>query len=147
VRRADYIGPDTEPEEWAFPVPQREFYLVSSPMTGRPDLHIPVIRKVITVLARTGIVAYNPFADQEPEALMKYDPHYFTSQYIPVATHPRCAGVIMLPGWTASDGATTETILAVRFDKPLFEYRVYIDSIDGHAHPYLQQIERSVTIS
>lgn len=142
MKREDYTGPATEGEEWFFPVPQREFYLVSSPMTGRPELNLPVIRDVITKLGRTGIVAFNPFATYEASALLKYDDHFFTSQYIPVVAHPRCAGVIVLPGWELSDGATREVVLAASFEKPQLVYRVAIDPEDGHAQPHLQLLER-----
>lgn len=144
MRREDFIGPDTEGEEWFFRVPQREFYLVSSPMTGRPGLNLPVIRNVITKLGRTGIVAFNPFAYHEASSLIKQSPHFFTSQYIPVVAHPRCVGVIVLPGWEYSDGATREVVLAASFEKPQFAYRVDIDPDDGHAHPHLQTLEREL---
>lgn len=148
MRRADYIKvqPATEVAEWDFLVPQREFYLVSSPMTGQRDLNLPVIRNVIAKLGRTGIVAFNPFACYEPEALLKHDEHFFTSKYMPVVAHPRCVGVIMLPGWHRSEGARRELLLAASFDKPQLEYRVGIDPKDGHAHPHLRALRREPVI-
>lgn len=130
--------------QWEFLVPQREFFLVASPMSGMPELNLPVIRQVIDRLGRVGIVAFNPFALYEAEELEKLDQDFFTTQYLPVVTHPRCAGVIALPGWMDSHGATTEIVMAERFHKPQFVYRVAIDPEDGHAQPHLQTLQREV---
>lgn len=133
--------PALEKAQWDFMVPQREFFLVASPMTGLPGLNLSVIRHVVLTLNRTGIVAYNPFVLYEADALMKLDLDFFTTQYMPLATHPRCAGVVALPGWMNSEGATTEIVTAQRFHKPQFVYRVLVDP-DGSRHPHLQSLER-----
>lgn len=128
--------------QWDFLVPRREFYLVAAPMTGLPELNLPNIRHVISTLRATGYVAFNPFAIYEAAELDKLDPDFFTTQYMPLATHPRCVGVIALPGWMNSHGATTEVVTAERFHKPQFVYRVLVDLHDGGMYPHLQALKR-----
>lgn len=128
-------------EQWAFKVPEREFYLLATPMTGRPGLNLPLVRFWSAALGLSGIVAYNPFQRHHHEALTKQEADYFTSQYMPLVTHPRCAGVIALPGWDESDGATTEIILAERFHKPQFSIDLEFDE-DGRIHTGLKPLER-----
>lgn len=126
---------ETVTEEWSFRVPAREFFLISAPMTGIENFNRPLLRRVTVCCGRTGINAYNPFAYTVND-LSKKDSSYFTSRYIPLVTHERCSGVIVLPGWQASDGATTEVLLAGRFDKPLLRY------VEADNHATLEFYER-----
>lgn len=105
-------------ERWEFFVPKREFFLVSAPMSDYEDFNRPALRRAIRSLKRTGINAYNPFAFTAGD-LSDKDSSFFISRYIPLVTHPRCSGVVLLDGWEESHGALTEVLLAGRFGKPL----------------------------
>lgn len=96
------------------------FYL-SGPMTGLPDLNYPAFATAAEHLRAIGHEIYNP-AEWET----RYNKGVFNHS---IAFADYCTyisreadGVIVLPGWENSPGATAEVALARAIKKPVFLY-------------------------
>lgn len=100
------------------PIPEREFYFLSGPMRGYPDLNIAAFREARDKLEAKGYSVFSPylaFGAVEGEDWLWRD--------AALIAHPYCAGVICLPGWEDSFGASQiEVYLADRRDKETLAY-------------------------
>lgn len=96
-------------------------YYLSGPMTGLPELNYPAFMAAAEHLRALGHEVYNP-AEWEG----KYNNGVFnhTIAFADYCTYisREADGVIVLPGWENSPGASAEIALARAIKKPVYVY-------------------------
>lgn len=96
---------------------------LSGPMTGLPELNYPAFRDATQTLRELKHEVYNP---AEWEELHSPDGKFHLlrafEDYCKFIIH-EADGVVVLPGWENSPGATAETALAKAIGKPVYVYQ------------------------
>jgi len=94
---------------------------LSGPMTGLPELNYPAFQTAAEHLRALGHEIYNP-----SEWESRYNKGVFNHS---IAFADYCTyisreadGVVVLPGWENSPGASCEVALARAINKPVFQY-------------------------
>lgn len=82
---------------------------ISGPMTGLPDFNFPAFHAAAAQLRRQGWQVVNP-AEINPDGAMPW--HQCMRADIKALCD--CDAIVMLPGWSRSDGAALELHLAQR---------------------------------
>lgn len=100
---------------------------LAGPMTGKPDLNIPLFNRVAAHLRGQGFDIQNP-AEINAEADAKFQAlHPFAQECLSrmhwrdcmrrdIAALMTCDAIILLPGWEHSKGARLEESIAANFD-------------------------------
>ena len=114
-------------------MPKKVF--ICGPMTGYPDNNVPAFNAMATKYREQGCEVINP-ADNGP-----YEKH---SDYLR-ASIPQvmeCDTIVLLPGWSDSEGAKTEYAVA-----NVCGLEVWVDllSIGSDSHPYRRRADEQVS--
>lgn len=106
---------------------------LAGPMRGIPDNNIPQFNDAADQLRELGYVVFNP--GEQPE---DWDGHgdelaWYLQRDLPALLRQHC--VVVLPGWTESQGASIEVDVATSMHMPVFDYATG-DRIDAmHYRP------------
>lgn len=93
--------------------PQRLTVLyVMGPMTGLPDLNRPAFRQAADALRVAGYTVRNPVEIYTGESWME-------AMRVDIRQLTYCTGVAALDGWTGSQGARLEALVAMRLSMPI----------------------------
>lgn len=100
--------------------PALKLYL-SGPMTGLPDLNYPAFLTASEHLRALGHEIYNPAEWEERYNKGVFNHTIAFADYCTFISR-EADGVVVLPGWEKSPGASAEVALALAIKKPVFEY-------------------------
>lgn len=84
---------------------------LSGPMTGLPENNYPAFNRVAHELRGMGFEVVNPAENNLP-----VNSHWRAYMRAALSSLLRCDAVVLLPGWSASRGATIERRLCVDLD-------------------------------
>lgn len=91
---------------------KRKKVYLAGPMTGLPDFNYPAFHKAAAKLRAEGYYVYNPAEIAEDYGGTEgFDVRQGFAEYTRIICE-ECDGVMMLPGWEKSTGATAEHALA-----------------------------------
>jgi hypothetical protein len=102
--------------------PKRKVYL-AGPMTGIPDDNFPAFNAAAAVLKAAGLDVFNP-ADHGSGG----DWAEYMKQDIPELL--KCDAVVLLDGWTMSNGAQLENHIAVELGMPIYSYASVVGALE-----------------
>lgn len=88
---------------------------IAGPMTGLPDLNFPTFHAATEALRAAGHTVANP-AEINPD----HSTPWAVCMQRDIAELVTCEGIVMLPGWEKSDGATIERLFARRMGLHIF---------------------------
>lgn len=94
---------------------------LSGPMTGLPDLNYPAFMTAAEHLRALGHEVYNP-AEWETRYNKGVFNHTIAFADYCTFISREADGLVVLPGWENSPGATAEVALAQAIKKPIFLY-------------------------
>ena len=97
-------------------VPQRLY--LAGPMSGYPQYNYPLFDQVAEQLRARGHRIFNPA--QNPDGGRKRSRAFYMRLDIPALIEAE--GVVVLPGWRQSRGASLEVWIAVDLGMPVYEY-------------------------
>ena len=100
----------------------RRLYL-AGPMSGYPEHNFPLFHSVAEQLRRHGHDVFNPAENKDGATLQ---PRAFYLR-LDIPALLECEGLVLLPGWRASRGASLEVWLAIDLGMPIYKYVV----VDG----------------
>ena len=102
-------------------VAPHKLYL-AGPMTGYPNHNLAEFARARKVLRAAGHEVLCPGEmSEEPLKRGIADRAFYMNQDIPMVM--RADGIVLLKGWTASQGANTEALVAWQCGKPAFQFR------------------------
>lgn len=118
--------------------PDKEFYYLGGPMSGRPQMNFPAFDRAAASLRGQGynIVSPAELDDRHDRAAAlaskdgRHDPGMFRGKSwadflerdCVIVSLPTCIGGIFLPGWQQSEGARLESYIIDRLGKHLYSY-------------------------
>lgn len=82
---------------------------IAGPMTGLPDLNFPAFHAMAATLRAVGHEVLSP-----AELCSDIQGQWLACMERDIAAMLTCEGIVLLPGWERSDGATVERIYAKR---------------------------------
>jgi Domain of unknown function (DUF4406) len=98
---------------------------VAGPMTGLPNLNFPVFNAAAAALRACGFEVVNP-AEINPDHTMPWS----ECMRRDIAELVTCSGIVLLPGWEKSKGATLEHHISERLG---MEVRLLAEVVEGIA--------------
>lgn len=100
---------------------------LSGPMTGLPGFGYGIFNAAAARLRAMGHSVFNPAETFGGDSTLKKE-QYLIVDYAAVQA---CDTIIMLPGWTDSEGATTERMIAMSLGKVVYSYNSFLDEMKG----------------
>jgi uncharacterized protein DUF4406 len=98
---------------------------IAGPMAGIPHDNHPAFKKTKALLENEGHTVISPLDMDEYDENRKFDiAKSFHNDLRAVCLE--VDGVIVLPGWESSDGASIEAMTARRVKKPVWELSVFL---------------------
>ena len=98
-------------------------------MKNIPDGNAPVFRKAQKLVEAEGCKVINPI---DLDKLHDNFPARFAEDLMAICL--RAKGIIVLPGWEMSQGATVEVATALRLGKPVWELGIFLLLSDDARH-------------
>jgi len=95
---------------------------LSGPMSGLPGYNYPAFNAAAAMLRRNGHTVFNP-TETFGGAIFLRKEQYLAVDYVAVQV---CDGLVMLPGWEGSQGATAERAVALSLGKPVWEFAEFV---------------------
>ena len=104
-------------------IPKRLY--LAGPMSGVPGHNFPLFHRVAGVLRARGFEVFNP-AENKDGGVPQTRAYYMR---LDIPALLECEGVVLLPGWRQSRGASLEVWLAIDLDLALYEYSIAGDDV------------------
>lgn len=95
---------------------------LSGPMSGLPDYNYPAFDAAAATLRRNGHTVFNPTETFGGATFLRKE-QYLAVDYVAVQV---CDGLVTLPGWESSVGATAERAVALSLGKPVWEFAEFV---------------------
>lgn len=110
-----------------------KFWYLGGPMTGHTSFNFPEFDRIAGILRDQAYPIVSPSEFEHESVRSKLlESNGEDDRIAPwadclardlvIISHPRCVGVILIPGWETSSGARLESAVADGLNKPLFIY-------------------------
>lgn len=100
-------------------------YYISGPIAFMPNKNKEAFDQAAKELMNLNVQYINPLdldeLDPLPQTDNNHDLNYLNLLRRDITYLMSCDGVVVLPGWEASRGATLEVLLAIKLDMPIFK--------------------------
>lgn len=102
----------------------RRLYL-AGPMSGHADHNFPLFNRIARLLREQGHYVFNPAENKDGG--VRRPRSYYMRLDIPALMD--CDGVVVLPGWEQSRGASLEVWIAIDLDLPIYQISVEVGNV------------------